>query len=275
MRKSIFFGEIRQLGRAASGEFDEVFAALRQMRIEGFQFSDREIAQAGEERLLSAMQRQGMEADVIHTVVPLLSADDKTFRTACQSAKDTLALLRRFSCKRLMVVALPVNDVAGETDRERAMQRMIEGLSEIAREANGQGIDVYIENFSKALLPYTSVSDIEQILDALPAVKYTFDVGNFVCVCEDPFAAYARLRDRVSLLHLKSFSHTDQKKGFLCADGRYVEGFPFDRGGFDMPAFLRIASTDSGRVLPVIEHNAAVTLDDIRRSAALVDQLLS
>ena len=200
MRKSIFFGEICRMGRAASGEFDEIFAALHRLGIEGFQFSDREIAQAGDERLLYAMQRQGMDADVIHTVVPLLSADDGIFRAAAQSAKDTLALLRRFSCKRLMVVALPVSDVAGEVDRPRAMRRMIEGLSEIAHEANGQGIDVYIENFSKALLPYTSVSDIEQILDALPTVKYTFDVGNFICVGEDPFAAYARLRDHVSLL---------------------------------------------------------------------------
>jgi len=275
VRKSIFFGEICRMGRAASGEFDEIFAALHRLGIEGFQFSDREIAQAGDERLLYAMQRQGMDADVIHTVVPLLSADDGIFRAAAQSAKDTLALLRRFSCERLMVVALPVSDVAGEVDCPRAMRRMIEGLSQIAHEANGQGIDVYIENFSKALLPYTSVSDIEQILDALPTVKYTFDVGNFICVGEDPFAAYARLRDHVSLLHLKNFSHTEKENGILCADGRYVEGLPFDQGQFDMPRFLRTCTTDGGRILPIIEHNGRVTFEDIKRSATLVDQLLS
>lgn len=274
MRKSIFFGEICRMGRAAAGAFDDIFASLHRLGIEGFQFSDREIAQAGEERLLRAMQRQGMDADVIHTVVPLLSADDGIFRAACQKAKDTLALLRRFSCPRLMIVALPVSDVAGARDRTRAMYRMIEGLSEIAHEANGQGIDVYIENFSKALLPYTSVEDIEQILDALPTVKYTFDVGNFICVGEDPFAAYARLRDRVSLLHLKNFSHTESENGILCADGRYVEGLPFDQGKFDMPRFLRACMTDGGRILPIIEHNAKVTFEDIKRSAALVDQLL-
>lgn len=274
MRKSIFFGEIRHMDRVREGEYDSVFSALRRLGIDGFQFSDRDIGKVDEERLLAAMNRHGMHADVIHTVVPLLSADDETFRAATQSAKDTLALLRRFSCKRLMVVALPVSDVAGEIDRPRAMRRMIEGLSKIAHEANGQGIDVYIENFSKALLPYTSVSDIEQILDALPMVKYTFDVGNFICVGEDPFTAYARLRDRVSLLHLKNFSHTEKENGILCADGRYVEGLPFDQGKFDMLCFLRTCTADGGRILPIIEHNGKVTFDDIKRSAALVDQLL-
>lgn len=275
MRKSIFFGEICRMGRAAEGEFDSVFAELRRLGIEGFQFSDREIENTDEERLLAAMRRYGMHADIIHTVIPLLSRDDATFRAACQSAKDTLSLLQRFSCKRLMIVALPVSDVAGQDDRERAMARMIEGLSEIVSAASGQGIEVYIENFSKALLPYTSVSDIERILDAVPGLKYTFDVGNFICVGVDPFEAYTCLRERVSVLHLKNFSATENPRGILCADGRRVEGLPFDAGTFDMPRFLRTASTDSGRILPVIEHNAVVTLSDIARSAAWTDRYLT
>ena len=275
MRKSIFFGEICRMGRAAEGEFDSVFAELRRLGIEGFQFSDREIENTDEERLLAAMRRYGMHADIIHTVIPLLSRDDATFRAACQSAKDTLSLLQRFSCKRLMIVALPVSDVAGQDDRERAMARMIEGLSEIVSAASGQGIEVYIENFSKPLLPYTSVSDIERILDAVPGLKYTFDVGNFICVGVDPFEAYARLRERVSALHLKNFTPTEDGHGFLCADGHYVKGVTFDAGDFDMTAFLRACTTDGGRILPVIEHNAVVTLSDIARSAAWTDRYLA
>lgn len=275
MRKSIFFGEICRMGRAAEGEFDSVFAELRRLGIEGFQFSDREIENTDEEHLLAAMRRYGMHADIIHTVIPLLSRDDATFRAACQSAKDTLSLLQRFSCKRLMIVALPVSDVAGQDDRERAMARMIEGLSEIVSAASGQGIEVYIENFSKALLPYTSILDIERILDAVPGLKYTFDVGNFICVGVDPFEAYARLRSRISALHLKNFTPTEDGHGFLCADGHYVKGVTFDAGDFDMTAFLRACTTDGGRILPVIEHNAAVTLADIARSAAWTDRYLA
>ena len=275
MRKSIFFCEICHLGHIAEGEFDDVFAALRQLGIEGFQLSDRDIEKAGEERLLYAMQRQGMDADVIHTVVPLLSANDETFRAACRQAKDTIALLKRFSCKRLMVVALPVSDVAGEGDRDRAQKRMIEGLSEIVREAGAEGIETYIENFSKPLLPYSTVSDIEQILDAVPGLKYTFDVGNFICVGVDPFEAYARLRPHISALHLKNFTATEDPKGILCADGHRVEGVPFDRGDFDMLAFLRHCSTDHGTILPVLEHNAYIPLSDIARSASSVDRLLT
>ena len=274
MKKSIFFCEIRHLNGVAEGEYDDVFAALKQLGIGGFQFSDRDIEKAGEEHLLAALSRHGMHADVIHTVIPLLSKDDAIFGDAIRKAKETVALLQRFSCSRLMIVALPVTDVLGEDDRERAMARMIEGLAEIVRIAQNEGIEVYIENFSKPLLPYSSVSDIERILDALPQVKYTFDIGNFICVGEDPFAAYARLRPRVSLFHLKNFTPTADERGILCADGHHVEGVAFDMGEFDMPAFLRQATTDGGRILPVIEHNAAVTMDDIARSAALVDELL-
>ena len=275
MRKSIFFGEIRHLDRVSAGEYDSVFAALRQLGIEGFQFAERDIARLDVEGLLCAMRRHGLCADVIHTAIPLLSADDATFAAACEKAKDMLDLLRRFSCTRLMIVALPVTDVAGEGDRERAMARMIEGLTHIVKEANGRGIEIYIENFSKPLLPYSSVSDIERILDAVPEVKYTFDVGNFICVGEDPFRAYTRLCDRISLLHLKNFTPTADENGIPCADGHRVKGVAFDEGEFDMLAFLQNCSTDGGRILPIIEHNAAVSSADIARSAALVDRLLS
>lgn len=275
MQKSIFFCEISHLGRVAEGEFDDVFAALRRLGIEGFQFSDSDIERAGEERLLAALARHRMRAEIIHTVVPLLSADEETFRAACARAEELLPLLHRFSCKRLMIVALPVSDVAGEADRERAMARMIEGLSHIVCAASGQGIEIYIENFSKTLLPYTSVSDIERILDAVPGLKYTFDVGNFICVGVDPFEAYARLRERVSVLHLKNFSATEDPRGILCADGHRVEGLPFDEGTFDMSRFLRTATTQGGTVHPVIEHNAYIPLADIARSAALTDRLLN
>ena len=275
MRKSIFFGEIRHLEGACSGEYETTFAALRRLGIEGFQLSDRDIAHVGEERLLQAMQRQGMDADVIHTVVPLLSEEDAVFRAAVSKAMETISLLRRFSCTRLMIVALPHTDVKGEGDRERAMARMIEGLSQIVGAANGQGIDIYIENYSIPILPYSSVSDIEQITDALPAVKYTFDVGNFICVGENPHRAYERLRSRVSLLHLKNFATSPDGQGFLCADGHCVKGLPFDRGDFDMKRFLRTCTTDGGRILPVIEHNAKASLEEIARSAALTDRLLT
>jgi sugar phosphate isomerase/epimerase len=275
MRKSIFFWEIRHLSGVADGAYDEVFAALKRIGIEGFQLSARDIGKIGEEELRNAMSRHGMCADIIHTAIPLLSADDGVFRDAIRSAEETVALLHRFSCKRLMIVALPVTDVNGEGDRERAMARMIEGLTEIVKIAQAEGIEVYIENFSKPLLPYTAVSDIVRILDAVPALKYTFDVGNFICVGVDPFEAYTQLQSRVSALHLKNFTPTADEGGIPCADGHRVEGVAFDRGEFDMPAFLRRATTDGGRILPVIEHNAALPMSDIERSAALVDRLLN
>ena len=274
MQKSIFFCEIQHLSGMAEGEFDSTFAALKSLGIDGFQFSNRDIEKAGEARLRAALARHGMRADIIHIVIPLLSKEDAVFRAACQKAKDTVALLQRFSCRRLMIVALPVSDVAGEDDRERAMSRMIEGLSEIVGAASAAEIEVYIENFSKPLLPYSAVEDIERIMDALPQIRYAFDVGNFICVGEDPFRAYARLRPRVSLFHLKNFTPTDDGRGILCADGHRVEGVAFDRGEFDMLAFLRAASTEGGRIHPVIEHNANIPLSEIARSAALVDRLL-
>lgn len=273
MRKSIFFGEIHHWEGIREGEYDAAFARLLALDIHGFQFSDREIAREGEMPLLEAMRRHDMTADVIHTVIPLLSADNTVFDDACRRACETLDLLDRFECKRLMIVA-PCDDVAGEQDRERAMSRMIEGLSRIIPVARERGIDVYIENFSIPLLPYSTISDIERITDALPEVKYTFDVGNFLCVGEDPFAAYARLRSRVSMFHLKNFTPTEGAEGFLCTDGRRLRGVAFDEGAFDMLAFLRGATTEGGDILPVIEHNARLPADDLRRSVTAVDALL-
>ena len=76
MQKSIFFCEIRHLGRVREGDFDETFAALKALGIDGFQFSTRDIEKVGEECLRAALARHRLHADIIHTVVPLLSADD-------------------------------------------------------------------------------------------------------------------------------------------------------------------------------------------------------
>lgn len=274
MRKSIFFCEIRHLDRVAEGEFDSVFAQLKRLGIDGFQFSDRNIEKAGEERLLAALRRHEMHTDVIHIVIPLLSADDTVFENACERACETLTLLRRFDCPRLMVVPLPRSDVRGPEDRDRAMARMIEGLSRILPAAEERGIEVYIENFSSAILPYSTVSDIEHLTDALPKLKYTFDVGNFLCVGEDPFEAYARLHPRVSLLHLKNFTPTDDADGVACADGHRVKGVAFDEGDFDMPAMLRACRTHSPDVLPIIEHNAALSMAEIERTVGVMEREL-
>jgi len=274
MRKSIFYCEISHLGKIAEGNFDSVFSELKRLGIDGFQLSDRDIEKAGEVQLQAALKRHEMHADIIHIVIPLLSRDDEIFRAACRRAIEAIDLLRRFSCHRLMIVALPHTDVAGESDRERAMARMIEGLTYIARKASTQGIDVYIENFSKPILPYSTVSDIERLMDAVPTVKYAFDIGNFICIGEDPFSAYARLKDCVSLLHLKNFTPTSDGHGVLCADGHRVTGVAFDEGAFDMPRFLRTCTTDGGRILPVIEHNALLSMSDIERTVKVIEREL-
>lgn len=272
MKKGIFYVD----ARAAFGEwnknYDELFTFLKAHNIDGLQFSDGEIRKEGEDELLAAMKKHGMKAYIIHVFPRLMSRDGDIFERAVKDTVEKLALLKKYGCKRLMIVPFPKTDVEGYDDIPRATARMIEGLRRVIPEVKKEGIECYIENFSTTRLPYGTSDNVEAILDAVPEVRYVFDMGNYFCIDEDPLAAYERFKDRISFVHVKNFEFSND--GMLLDNGRRIKSPTFDKGPMNITALFERMAKDVLDVPYVIEFNDTLSLVDIAKDEAVMREYL-
>lgn len=75
--------------------------------------------------------------------------------------------------------------------------------------------------------------------------KLTLDVGNFLCVDEDPIAVVKKMVNYASIIHLKDFyirpAHRDPGQGWIrSASGNYLRGSIFGQGDIDVWELLRV-----------------------------------
>ena len=273
MKKGIFYCDAKLAYGKWEKDFDELFTFLKAHNIDGFQFHDKWIYNEGEDELLAAMKKHGMKTYIIHILPRLMAEDDGIFADAVKESVEKLQLVKKFGCNRLMIVPFPKSDVKGADDLPRATARMIEGLKLILPEAKKEGIELYIENFSTKLLPYGTSDGVEKILDAVPGVKYIFDMGNFFCIDSDPHAEYERLKHRIAFVHVKNFEFRDE--GMLLDDGRRIKSPIFDKGPMDLPALFEKMAKDRLFDVPyVIEFNDILDLDAISRDEEIMRKYL-
>ncbi|RZT21502.1 sugar phosphate isomerase/epimerase family protein [Fictibacillus sp. BK138] len=103
---------------------------------------------------------------------------------------------------------------------------IISSLKECAKYAESQGVVLAIENHG--LLAGKS-GQVKEILAEVgsPAVKSTFDTGNFLLVEDDPLSAYENLKNDIAHVHFKDFrkrTAADGERGFKGLGEKYWIG---------------------------------------------------
>lgn len=106
--------------------------------------------------------------------------------------------------------------------RETALEWIVDGLGKAALEAERRGIALCLENHG--MLAGTG----RQVLDILnrvgsPALRSTFDTGNFLLVGEDPLDALETLLPYVGHVHVKDFAEAADGP-YLALDGKTFQG---------------------------------------------------
>ena len=130
-----------------------------------------------------------------------------------------------------------------EGDNETAgLDRICDGLSEACRLAAPSGIDVTIEDFGPPGAPNGTIAGCAAILDRVPALRFAFDTGNFVCHGEDPRAAFDLFADKIITVHVKDRCPSpwvSGSEGCLCADGSVAYVAPVGSGTMPIAAVIR------------------------------------
>ena len=118
---------------------------------------------------------------------------------------------------------------------ENALPQMVEGSRRIADYAAQFAITTTIENHGMAVQHSDRVQRVLQAVDR-PNFKTTLDVGNFLCVDEDPIVGVSKNLPYASLIHVKDFyirpsnEHPGEGKWFESANGNFLRGSIFGQG---------------------------------------------
>ncbi|QNK58950.1 sugar phosphate isomerase/epimerase [Paenibacillus sp. PAMC21692] len=119
-----------------------------------------------------------------------------------------------------------------------------EACRQIADYAAGFGITTSVENHGF----YMQASErVESLIHAVgrPNFKTTLDIGNFICVDENPVKGVRNNIGLASMIHLKDFYHRSKHLNpgqgwFQSASGDFLRGAIVGQGDIDMREVLRI-----------------------------------
>jgi sugar phosphate isomerase/epimerase len=121
---------------------------------------------------------------------------------------------------------------------EEALPTIVSAAKEIAQYAAGKGITTSLENHGFFIQSADRVRRIVHAVDE-PNFKTTLDVGNFVCVDEDPTASVPANLPYAMIVHFKDFyiRPADRDPGdgwFRSRGGKYLRGAIVGNGDLDL-----------------------------------------
>lgn len=127
---------------------------------------------------------------------------------------------------------------------EKDLPKVVEACQKIADYAAQFGITTSVENHGYHCQHSDRVRRLVSAVDR-PNYRITLDVGNFICVDEDPVAAVKKCVDRASMVHFKDFyirpSYLDPGEGwFPSASGNHLRGAIVGQGDLDIRSIIRV-----------------------------------
>lgn len=167
------------------------------------------------------------------------------------------------------------HDVASRPDTSIAhfqedLPRIANACREIADYAALYGITTSLENHGY----YVQASDrVQAIIHAVnrPNYKTTLDVGNFVCVDENPVIAVKKNIGYASMIHVKDFyirpaGRNPGEGWFRSAGGQYLRGAIAGQGDLDLWEIVRIVKHSGYDGYLSIEYEG---MEDCRKGAKI------
>ncbi len=149
-------------------------------------------------------------------------------------------------------IKLMRHDVASREDTSilrfnEDLEKVASACRRIADHAAGYGITTSVENHGY----YVQASDrVQTLVHAVnrPNFKTTLDVGNFVCVDENPLTAVANNLPYASMVHIKDFYIRPARRNpgegwFRSAGGNYLRGAIAGQGDLDLIEIISLVKS--------------------------------
>ena len=204
MKLSVFWDHLLQAANLHETPLPEMLRAVRRMGYDMVEMDFDTIA--ADPSIVSLLQGEGMEISSIYCFFEFeKSRQADRIESLIQAALRTGA-------RRIMPIP---GFYHGEDASYRADEfaRMLSGMERLTGLAEKAGLTVTIEDFDSAASPIRDSAGMRQFLDRLPALRVTFDTGNFRFCGEEELSAFDALADRIAHVHLKDRALTDEYGG--------------------------------------------------------------
>ena len=178
---------------------------------------------------------------------------EEAFEAEVERLKEHVNLINRMGIKHMRhdVIAFTLPPEKRTIAHfEKSLSKIVEGSQRIADYAAQFGITTTIENHGAAVQHSDRVQRVIEAVDR-PNFKTTLDIGNFLCVDEDPIVGVKKNLSYASLIHFKDFyiRPYDQDPGagkwFRTANDNYLRGAIVGQGDINIRAIVKLIK-DSG-----------------------------
>ncbi|KKI89035.1 sugar phosphate isomerase [Bacillus sp. SA1-12] len=173
---------------------------------------------------------------------------EEEFEAEVSRLKEHVDLLDRMGIKHMRhdvtAFTLPPEKMTIEYF-ENSLPQIIEGSRRIADYAAQFGITTTIENHGVAVQHSDRVQRVLQAVDR-PNFKTTLDIGNFMCVDEDPIVGVKKNLPYASLIHFKDFyfrpyyNDPGAGKWFKTSNGNFLRGAIVGQGDIKIREIVKL-----------------------------------
>lgn len=165
----------------------------------------------------------------------LADPDDSEFAQGLDQARHYVEMATRMECSQVMLIP---GFAANEGDKQRAAERIAEGLTQMVEYAGERGVLITLEDFPNAMAPYRTIAEMRWLLETVPGLRLTYDNGNWMLGGDDPLAALKALGSYAINVHLKDWEVDPDQSRMQMPNGTWVRGGKHGRGLIDHKAVL-------------------------------------
>ncbi|MEW6355134.1 MAG: sugar phosphate isomerase/epimerase family protein [Planctomycetota bacterium] len=178
---------------------------------------------------------------------------------------------------RCSVVLLAGTKPAANMTEEDGRKLYGAQLAKAHERTKGSGVTITIEDFG-VYPPFTAGGQhCLEVLEACncPAIKFTFDNGNFLFAADTPTAVYDLFKGRIAHVHIKDFAlrAPDDQPRLTSLSGKQYKGCYIGEGEAEVAETLRLLKADAYPGWISLEVGGSRDpLDDALRGAKVVKQ---
>jgi sugar phosphate isomerase/epimerase len=168
-----------------------------------------------------------------------LTETQEQFEESIRSMKEQVDIAARLGVKRMRHDVVDWGYRSADVMQFDAdLPKLVEACSEVADYAAQFGITTSVENHGMYVNMSERVLRLVQSVNR-PNFKITLDIGNFLCVDDNPIAAVKRCLPFASIVHFKDFyirpSYRNPGEGWLQTNaGNYIRGAIFGQGDLEV-----------------------------------------
>ncbi len=264
MRLAIFWDHIRRAAEQRGVERPEM---LRQVRALGYSMAELDLADLrADPGIADQLRAAGMGISSIYGFFDFGRDGDGS------AARELVDAAVRLGAERIMLIP-GFYSRADEAIRQRERANMVRATIQACDMAAEKGLTVTIEDFDGADSPIRDSAGMLWFLDRVPALRATYDSGNFRFCGEDELAAFDALGAHIAHVHLKdrALFTMGGERPKVAMDGTAL--YPSAVGGGIVPmqaVFERLKRIGYDGVLTVEHFDSADHLETMEASAAFV-----